>query len=138
MKINVHQLGVSHSKKIRLQICRYLHIDGRICFELSTFLDSPRMRRWVSFNGPLRSEAEFRHHLPVVLGIHNLPFGMCIWRTAGRCCRNSVSDRSGSWKLTASMHPRAVQKCGQFETDTTINMQISAYFQPYLFRTGDA
>ena len=46
MKINVHQLGVSRSKKIWLQICRYLHIDGRICFELSTFLDSPRMRKW--------------------------------------------------------------------------------------------
>ena len=41
MKINVHQLGVSRSKKIRLQIYRYLHIDGRICFELSIFLDSP-------------------------------------------------------------------------------------------------
>ena len=26
---------------------------------------------------------------------------------------------------------------GQFETDTAIDMQISAYFQPYLFRTGD-
>ena len=27
----VHQLGVSRSKKIRLQIYRYLHIDGHIC-----------------------------------------------------------------------------------------------------------
>ena len=64
--------------------------------------------RWcvdgVSLYGPLRSEVEFWHHLPVILGIHNLSFGTCIWRTAGRCCRNSVSDRSGSWKLTASMH----------------------------------
>ena len=37
----------------------------------------------VSLYGPLRSEAEFRHHLPVVLRIHNLPFGTCIWRTVG-------------------------------------------------------
>ena len=29
----------------------------------------------VSLYGPLRSEAEFQHHLPVVLRIHNLPFG---------------------------------------------------------------
>ena len=28
----------------------------------------------VSLYGPLRSEAEFWHHLPVVLRIHNLPF----------------------------------------------------------------
>ena len=34
----------------------------------------------------------------------------CIWRTAGRCCRNSVSDRSRAWKLTSSTHTRAVQK----------------------------
>ena len=46
---HVHQLGVSRSKKIRLEVCRYLHIDGRIFFELSTFLDSPRMRRWGQF-----------------------------------------------------------------------------------------
>ena len=30
------------------------------------------MRRWVSFHGLLRSETEFRHHLPVVLRIHTL------------------------------------------------------------------
>ena len=36
------------------------------------FLDSPRMRRWVNFHGLLRSETEFRHHLPVVLQIRTL------------------------------------------------------------------
>ena len=56
----------------------------------------------VSLYGPLRSEAEFRHHLPIVLRIHNLSFGTCIWW----CCRNSVSDRSGSYKLTSSTHGR--------------------------------
>jgi len=74
------------------------------------FLDSPRMRRWVSFHVLLGSEMEFRHHLPVVLRIHTLPSRMCIKRTAGRCCRNSVSDQSRAWKLTSSTHPRAVQK----------------------------
>jgi hypothetical protein len=29
-----------------LEICRSLHIYNRICFELSTFFDSSRMRRW--------------------------------------------------------------------------------------------
>ena len=36
--------------------------------------------------------------------------GVCIRRTTGRWCRNSVSDRSRPWKLTPPMHPRAVQK----------------------------
>ena len=36
------------------------------------------------------------------------------------------------------MHPRAVQKHGQFEIDTDVHMQSFAYFHPYLFRTGDA
>jgi hypothetical protein len=71
---------------------------NRICFELSTFLDSPRMRRWVSFHGLLRPETEFQHHLPVFLRIHTLPAKTCIWRTAGRYCQNSVSDRSRAWK----------------------------------------
>jgi hypothetical protein len=26
--------------------------------------------------------------------------------TAGRCCRNSILDRSGAWKLTSSTHPQ--------------------------------
>ena len=30
------------------------------------------------------------------------------------------------------------KKRGQFETDTVIDMQRSAYLHPYLFRTGDA
>ena len=59
-----------------------------------------------SFHGLLWSGTEFRHHLPVVLRIHNLLARTCIWRTAGRCCRNSVSDRSRAWKLTPSTHPR--------------------------------
>jgi hypothetical protein len=29
------------------------------------------------------------------------------------------------------------KKLGQFEIDTIIDMQRSAYLQPYLFRTGD-
>ena len=103
----VNQLGISRSEEIRLEICRCLHIFNRICFELSTLLWTAReCIDGVRFYGPLRFESEFRHHLPVVLGIHNLPFETCIWRTAGRCCPNSVSDRSGSWKLTASTHGR--------------------------------
>jgi hypothetical protein len=70
------------------------------------FLDSPRIRRWVSFHVPLLSELEFRQQLPVVLGIHTLSARTCIARTAGRCYRNSVSDESGAWKLTSSTHPR--------------------------------
>jgi hypothetical protein len=42
----VTQLGASHSKEIWLKIYRSLHIYNCICFELSIFLDSPRMRRW--------------------------------------------------------------------------------------------
>jgi hypothetical protein len=41
----VDHVSVSRSKEIRLKICRSLHIYNRICFELSTFFDSPRMRR---------------------------------------------------------------------------------------------
>ena len=60
----------------------------------------------VSLYGPLRSEAEFRHHLPVVLRIHNLPSGTCIWRTAEKCCRNSIPDQSRAWKSTPDTHLR--------------------------------
>ena len=60
----------------------------------------------VSFHGLLRSETEFWPHLPFVLRIHTLPSRMYIWRTAGRCCRNFVSDRSTAWKLTLSTDPR--------------------------------
>ena len=60
----------------------------------------------VSFHAPLRFETVFRHHLSVVLRIHTLPCRTCIGRTAGRCCRNSISDRSGAWKLTSSTNPR--------------------------------
>ena len=59
----------------------------------------------VSFHGLLRSEIEFWHHLPIVLQIHTVPSRMCIWRTAGRCCQNSISDRSRARKLTLHMHP---------------------------------
>jgi len=65
------QLGVSRSKYIRLEVCKSLHIDNRMCFELSTFFGQPRLRRWISFHGLLLSEIEFRYHLPVVLRIHS-------------------------------------------------------------------
>ena len=45
-----------------------------------------------------------------LLIIFSLSINYYIWRTAGRCCRNSVSARSRPWKLTSSMHPRAIQK----------------------------
>src|SRR6185312_9586131 len=62
----------------------FLYIFNRIYFKLSTLLWTARgCVDGVRFYGPLRSESEFRHHLPIVLGIHNLPFGTCIWRTAG-------------------------------------------------------
>jgi len=102
----VTQLGVSRPKEIRSLVCRSVHIYDHISFGLSTFLDSPWMRRWVSIHVQLPSESEFRQHLPVVLRIHTLPARTCIGRTAGRCCRNFVSDRSGAWKLTLSTHPR--------------------------------
>ena len=35
------QLGVSRSKYIRLEVCKSLHIDNRMCFELSTFFGQP-------------------------------------------------------------------------------------------------
>jgi hypothetical protein len=82
---HVTQLGVSHSKEILFEICIYLHIYNCICFGLSTFLWIARgCVDGVSFHGLLQSEAEFWHHLRVVLWIHNLPVGTCIWRTAGR------------------------------------------------------
>jgi len=58
----------------------------------------------VSFHDQLRSAPEFRHHLPVILRIHNLLVRTCIWRAAGRCRQNSVSDRSRTWKLTILPH----------------------------------
>ena len=64
----------------------------------------------VSFHALLLSEIEFRQHLPIVLQIHVLPGRVCIQRTTGRWCRNSVSDRSRPWKLTPPTHPWAVQK----------------------------
>jgi hypothetical protein len=33
-------------------------------------------------------------------GQYTLSARTCIRRTVGRCCRNSVSDRSRAWKLT--------------------------------------
>ena len=50
----------------------------------------------VRFHVLLLSETEFRWRLPVVLRIHILSTFVetCIWRAAGRCCRNSVLDRS--------------------------------------------
>jgi hypothetical protein len=104
---HVTRLGVSRLKEIWLEICSSLHIDNRICFELSTFFWIARgCVDGVSLHDLLRSEAEFWHHLPIVLWIHNLPAGMCIWRTAERCCRNSVSDQSRPWRLTPSTRPR--------------------------------
>ena len=38
---HVTQLGVSRSKEIQLEICRSLHINNRICFELSMFFGQP-------------------------------------------------------------------------------------------------
>ena len=37
----------------------------------------------VSFHSLLPFVTEYRHHFLVVLRIHNLPSGTCIWRTAG-------------------------------------------------------
>ena len=64
----------------------------------------------VSFHALLLSETEFRQHFPAVLQIHILAGRLCIRRTTGRCCWNSISDPSRAWKLTPSTHPRAVQK----------------------------
>lgn len=75
-------------------------------FWIVHFFDSSRMCKRVSLHGLLRSEIEFRHHLPVVLRIHNLLIRTCIWRTTGRCCQNFVSDTSRSWRLTSYTLPR--------------------------------
>ena len=64
----------------------------------------------VSFHALLLSKIEFRQHLPVVLQIHVLEGRLCIWRTTGRCCQNSITDQSRAWKLTTSTHPWVVQK----------------------------
>ena len=64
----------------------------------------------VSFHALLLSETEFWQHLPAVLQMHVLAGRLCIPRTTGRCCWNSVSDLSRAWKLTPSTHPPAVQK----------------------------
>ena len=107
--VHVTRLGISRSKEIWLEICRSFAYLWPYLFQIVHVLWTAQgCVDGVSFYGPLRSESEFRHHLPVVLGIHNLPFGTCIWRTAGRCCRNSISDRSGSWKLILSTHGRVV------------------------------
>ena len=60
----------------------------------------------------LRDIASNHHqqHLPAILQIHVLAGTLCIQRTIGRCCWNSVSDPSRAWKLTPSTHPRAIQK----------------------------
>ena len=42
MYLHVTQLGVSRSKEVQLEICRSLHINNRICFELSTFFWTAR------------------------------------------------------------------------------------------------
>ena len=60
----------------------------------------------VSFHGLRPFETEYRHHFPVVLRIHNLSSGTCIWRTAGKCCLNSVPDWSRAWKSTPATHLR--------------------------------
>jgi hypothetical protein len=103
----VTELGVSRPKGIRGRWYADQCISVTVSLlDCPRFLDSPRMRKWVSFHVLPPSESEFWQHLPVVLWIHTLPAGTCIGRTAGRCCRNSVSDGSRAWKLTSSTHPR--------------------------------
>ena len=67
------------------------------------------MRRWVSFHVLLLPETEFRQHLLAVLPIHVLAGRVCIRRTTGRRCRNSISNRGRPWELASSTHLRAVQ-----------------------------
>ena len=103
----VTELGVSRPKGIRGRWYADQCISATVSLsDCPRFLDSPRMRRWVSFHVPPPSASEFRQHFPVVLRIHTLLFGLCIGRTAGRCCRNSDPDGSGAWKLTSSAHVR--------------------------------
>ena len=73
---------------------------------------------------------KFRQHLPAVLQIHVVEGRLCIRRTTGRCCRNSITDRSRAWKLTASTHPRAVQK-----TWTILNRYGYRYAKICIFPT---
>ena len=87
-----------------MQIFAYL--QPYLCWIVHVFWIAGGCVDGVSFHALLVSETEFQQHLPVVLRIHNLLARTCIWRTAGRCCRNSVSDRSRAWKLTPSTHPR--------------------------------
>ena len=65
----------------------------------------PNPTRWcvdmVGFHDPLLAETEFRQHLPAALQIHILSRRLCIRRTTGRWCRDSVWDRSRAWKLTS-------------------------------------
>jgi hypothetical protein len=55
------------------------------------------------YSGPRQS---FGFTSMLISGQYILPARACIRRTTGRCCRNSVLDRSRAWKLTSSTQPR--------------------------------
>jgi hypothetical protein len=76
----------------------------------------------VSFHALLWSETKFRQHLPFALPIHVLERRVCIQRTTGRWCRNSISNPSRTWKLTHLRIRRLSKKRGQSETDTVMKI----------------
>ena len=76
---------------------------------------------------------EFRQHLSVVLSIHVLVRKVCIRRTTRRCCQNTDSDRSRTWKLTiyaSTGYPKNIDNPKQIRPT---NMHRHAYQRPYHF-----
>ena len=92
----------------------------------------------VSFHALLLSETEFWQHLPAVLQIHILPKKSAYPENNKEVMPKLCLGPEQTMETNTSTHPHAVKKRGQSETDTVIDMQRSAYLQPYLFRTGDA
>ena len=92
----------------------------------------------VSFHALLLSEIEFWQHLPAVLQIHVLPKKSEYPENNREVMLKLYFGPEQTMETNPSMHPWAIQKRGQSEIDTVIDMQRSAYIQLYLFRTGDA
>ena len=64
--------------------------------------------------------------------------GECVFGEQQGGGAKTLSRIEAEHETTPSTYPRAVQKSGQSETDTVLDMRRSAYLQPYLFRTGYA
>ena len=77
----------------------------------------------VSFHALLLSETEFQQHLPAVLQIHVLPKKSAYPENNREVMPKLYLRPEQTMETNPSMHPRAVQKHGQSETDTVVDMQ---------------